>query len=298
MSGLILKLVRLYTFYSPVRKGKYRLYEYFLRRVKNPPANLVVKTKDGRFLNCKLANKMFDTVFFLGEYEFAISEIVSKIIEKDFICVDAGANYGWYATLFAKLGAKEVHAFEPVPPTFADLRANYELAGKPENLAINNVALGDEEKMIKLHIFENTPNGHASISAQGKEKFETYEAKMIKLDHYLRENKVERVDFIKVDVEGAELAFLRGAESVFKQAQPPILMMEMALETSKHFGYKPQDLIDFIKMRAEYDFFAIDDYRVKIKPIKDFAEADIGANVLCFPKIRNAGKLEKFIINE
>lgn len=298
MSEYILKLVRLYTFYSPIRKGKYRLYEYFLKRISKLPPNLIVKTKDGRRLNCKLDNKMFDTVFFLGEYEFAVSKIVSKIIERDFICVDAGANYGWYATMFSKLGAKQVHAFEPVPPTFADLQANYDLAGKPQNLKINNLALGDEEKTIELHIFESTPNGHASISTQGKKDYVTYPARMTRLDTYLEENNIERVDFIKVDVEGAELAFLEGAGKIFKQKTPPVLMMEMAHETSRHFGYKPQDLIEFIKNRAEYDFYAIDDFKIELKRIEGFADSDIGANVLCFPKNRSIHSIREFILNE
>lgn len=240
---------------------------------------------------------MFDTVYFLGEYERAVTDIISNVVEKDFVCIDAGANFGWYATLLSKIGVKKVHAFEPVPPTFADLKENYELAGKPLNLVLNNLALGNEVKNIELHIFDDVPNGHASISKQGKKDFKTFTAKMITLDYYLAEHEITRVDFIKVDVEGAELFFLDGAKSVFRQKMPPVMMIEMALETSRHFGYIPQKLIEFIESQADYDFYAVDDHAIKLREIKGFAENDIGANVLCVPKTFNTFRLKKFIQN-
>ena len=77
---------------------------------------------------------------------------------------------------------------------------------------------------------------------------------------------------------------LSGASRLFLQDEPPVLEVEMALATTRGFGYLPNDLIKFIRSKADYDFFSIDEGRHKIKRINEFADDDIGANVVCFPR--------------
>lgn len=295
MSEALLKFVRLYTFYSPIRKGKYRLFELALKNCRNLPENIITKTVDGRTLRANLKNKMFDTVFFIGEYERAVTKVISQIVRPNDICLDVGANFGWYSTLLSNLGAKKVFAFEPVPPIFADLQRNYQLCGSAENLSLHNLALGDEEKTIELHIFKDVPDGHASISTMGKSDFQTFRAEMKLLNDFLKKEKVGDVNFMKVDIEGAEMMFLKGATDLFKQKVPPLIVMEMALETSRHFGYKPNDLIQFIKSQADYDFYAINEISIKLEKIDGFSAEQIGANVLCVPKNQYAERLRNLI---
>jgi hypothetical protein len=60
-------------------------------------------------------------------------------------------------------------------------------------------------------------------------------------------------------------------------------MAEMALGTTKGFGYLPNDLIEFIRQRAAYEFYALDDFNGSLRRIDGFAPNDVGANVLCIP---------------
>ncbi len=55
---------------------------------------------------------------------------------------------------------------------------------------------------------------------------------------------------------------LKGAREVFKQSRPPILEIEMALETTRGFGYLPDDLIEFISGQRDYDFYRIDEKKI------------------------------------
>ncbi len=57
----------------------------------------------------------------------------------------------------------------------------------------------------------------------------------------------------------------------------------MALDTTKGFGYLPNDIIEFISSRCDYDFFAIDEHSAKLIKIDGFAAKAKGANVLCVP---------------
>lgn len=283
-----LKMIRLYTFYSPLRKGKVRLYLFAMSLCSEKPGNRVVTTFDGRKIHVNLASGISDPVYFLGEYEREISKLVIKLVRKGDVCFDVGANYGWYASLFRSLCGTEgqVHAFEPLPDLFEKLERNMALTGDQKNVFLEPMALGDEIKNVTIHTFPDLTTGHNSLSPMGQEHFETTEVKMITLDSYLAEKDLGRVDFLKVDIEGAELLFLHGATSLFKLERPPYLLMEMALNTSRGFGYVPNDLIEFISSRAAYRFFTIDELDGRLTEIEGFAPEDIGANVLCVPEAR------------
>ncbi len=283
-----LKLVRLYTFYSPLRKGKVRLYLFAMGLCREKPGNQIATTFDGRKIHVNLASGVSDPVYFLGEYEREISKLVIRIVREGDVCFDVGANYGWYATLFSSLcgDAGQVHAFEPLPDLFEKLERNMELAGYPKNVFLQPLALGNEIKNVTIHTFPDLTTGHNSLSPMDQEHYVTTEVKMITLDSYLAERDMARVDFLKVDIEGAELLFLQGAASLFKLIKPPFLLMEMALNTSRGFGYIPNDLIEFIRSHAACRFFTIDELNGHLTEIEGFAADDIGANVLCVPEVR------------
>lgn len=292
----IRRLVRIYTFHSPIEKGKYRLSEIALKLNGDVEKQTAIKTKDGRKLVFPVGNLSYRFVYFIGEYEPAITNIMRKLIKSGDVCLDIGANVGWFTTLFQKLvgAGGAVHAFEPIPSTFELLSKNAGANKVSENIWLNNLALGDEEKEIELHIFNGLPDGHASISTFEFEEYETFPCRMITLNSYLEENQIENVNFVKADIEGAELMMLKGASKLFEQKIPPVFEIEMALATTKGFGYLPNDLIEFIKSKADYDFYAIDEVTGKIKSIEGFKADDIGANVLCVPKNFDASKLKSF----
>jgi FkbM family methyltransferase len=286
LEELWLRAVRLYTYNTPISKGKYRLYESALRLCSDPPDSVRTQVKDGRQFWVNLTTGMQETVFFLGEFEKEITKIAASLVRKGDVCIDVGANFGWYTTLFFSRAGEEgeVHSFEPVPATFRELKRNYELLAQSENVFINNLALGDHEGTVSINLFADLPTGHASLSSQGRSDAAVFECRMVTLDSYLEENAVGPVNFVKVDIEGAEMMFLNGATRLFEQEIPPIFLMEMALQTTRNFDYVPNDLIEFIGSRREYDFYAVDEINGALKSITGFAEGDIGANVFCIPQ--------------
>ena len=281
----LLKLIRLYTFNSPLRKGKLTLANFGMRFSGFQKAGEIVPTVDGRRLYADLSTGMCLTLFFLGEYERSVTRIIEAVVHRGDVCLDVGANFGWYTTRLHQLCGPEgaVHAFEPVPQTFAILEKNIALIEKSDNIHINNVALGDVPGKVEMHIFAGLPNGHSSISAMGREDYATVESPLITLDSYMEEKLLERVDFVKVDIEGAELMFFKGAGRLFAQKVPPIWMIEMALGTTKGFGYLPDELVRYMKERADYRFYAVNEIKGTLTQIEGFAADDIGANVLCLP---------------
>lgn len=287
----LLKTIRFYTFNSPIRKGKYRLISFALNRIKEYPEHIKAVSTDGRNFRAKLATGMYTTVYFLGEYESYVTEVISKSVKKGDVCFDVGANFGWYSTLLQKLvtnGSSNhtgaVHCFEPIPSIFENLQENYILSDSPPNLFLNNFALSDENSTAKIYTFEGVPNGHSSLSDKAGRTLQEQEIKTVRLDSYLEQKQIEQVDFLKVDIEGAELKCLSGAEKLFRQKNPPVILMEMALKATENFGYLPNDLISFIKKRGDYEFYALDEINLVLHKIDGFAPGDLGANVLALPR--------------
>ncbi|MGE3467217.1 MAG: FkbM family methyltransferase, partial [Pyrinomonadaceae bacterium] len=104
---------------------------------------------------------------------------------------------------------------------------------------------------------------------------------------YLRSKGVLKVDMIKVDIEGGELAFLKGAAGLLSGPDAPLILMEMALNTTKVFGYLPNDLMRFLESCNPYRFYRIDEVSRRLFPIREFRPDDIGANVLCVPQAKD-----------
>ncbi|MGB7070316.1 MAG: FkbM family methyltransferase [Pyrinomonadaceae bacterium] len=295
------RMVRAYTFNTPISKGKYRAFMAAMDLCRTRPQPAPVPTKDGRRIWADFSTGMHTTVYFLGEYEKVITDIVRPFLREGRIYLDVGANFGWYTTLFRNYCGPngEVHAFEPTPPSFLQLQKNFELMGSPENVHINNIALGEAAGELTINLFEGLSSGHASLSDQGRHDVVSYRCRIGALDDYLLEHEVGQVDFVKVDIEGAEMMFLKGAEQLFKQAEPPTMLMEMASQQTANFGYTPNDLIDFLRKRADYRFFKIDETSRELIKIDRFLPDDIGANVLCVSpsKLALAERTDPFASN-
>lgn len=284
--GFIQKLTRLYTFYSPLRKGKYRLALASLSLADKLPERVSVRTTDGRTLNVNFDDHLSQLMFFLGEYERAITEAIRKMVNPGDICLDIGANIGWYTTLLQSLAGPdgEVHSFEPVPSTFETLRANVATNPHADSVRLNSMALGDENRDAVIHTFGNLSAGHASISDFGDSDSVEITVPMKRLDDYLVENRVGDVKFVKIDIEGAELSMLKGASRLFAQDIPPLIVIEAALETTRPFGYFPDDLVRFIGKQSDYDFYEFVEAADRLDKIDGFERESIGANVLCIPQ--------------
>jgi FkbM family methyltransferase len=287
-ASLLFYLIRSYTRVSPVKKGKGRLIKLAMRLPIDLADSELVRLPDGRCLciNLRSCRGMYYGVYFAYEYERVISQIMREMIRPGDVCFDVGANLGWYTTLMSGLCGSigQVHSFEPVPYIFQELRKNVDLSKCVAKCFLNNVAVGNMETRASMHVFADLPDGHSSLSTMNRTDFKKTDCRVITLNEYTAERSIPGVDFVKCDVEGAELMALQGATKLFRQKTPPIWVIEIARETLKGFGRIPNDVISFMKDQAPYHFYAIDERRGQLKSINGFAAEDIGANVLCIPE--------------
>jgi hypothetical protein len=135
----------------------------------------------------------------------------------------------------------------------------------------------------------NQDNGQASIaihdfgSWKNLARLDSFECLAIRLDDYSEKTNINRLDFIKCDVEGAELLALRGATEILKKYKP-LVFLEVCNEWTKDFHYSPADIVSFLSSLGYTDFYLITD---RIKPLsKNSGEAFLdglsgSANLLC-----------------
>lgn len=152
-----------------------------------------------------------------------------KYLKPGMVAIDCGAHIGEYTLLFAYLVGErgEVHAFEPDPRVFPYLDENVRM-NNLLNVFVNKLALAECEKEISF-ILEDDPTA-SHIIREGmnwKKSGQLVNVKGISLDAYARERGLRRIDAIKIDVEGAELAVLEGAVESLQKFQPGLIFVEV-----------------------------------------------------------------------
>lgn len=212
------------------------------------------------------------------------------LIRQGDVVFDVGANVGYYTLLFSHLVGKlgVVHAFEPVPVTYAVLADSVGRRQRSDNIRLNNTAVGSTNGQTTLYL-PGSDLGQASLvthesgSWQGAATVTPYPCPIARLDDYAASASLGRLDFVKIDVEGAELLALQGFAETISRFQP-ILHLEVSSDWTKAFHYQPLDILELL-LGLGYTRFGLvtDTIRVLKDPAEELSsDAFSGfANLLC-----------------
>lgn len=257
--------------YKKKREELLKSYTHFLqsvtvtsiRQVKFDSRGCIYVLKDGReflFDPEKSAGWLY-TIPTSGTFEEKETEYLRRAIKPGWTCLDVGACFGWYSILFSQLVGSEgkVHSFEPVPDNRECLERNIEL-NNAGNIQVNSFALGAEPGISKIYVPNDGVSG--SLRAHTKTKdCSVIDIDISTLDHYIYDNALEGIDFIKADIEGAEMLMLQGAEEALKKYRP-MLMLEVQAHSTKHFGYEPKELFSWLQKLGYQSYFVDSNYEL------------------------------------
>jgi FkbM family methyltransferase len=210
-------------------------------------ADEIVELKGARFYvpmaprdtiqNCLLSNSAF--------YELDILQSIDKILTRDSIVIDIGANIGNHTVYWGKItNVKRIYSFEPVKSTFNILSRNIEINNLNQKVMIYNVGLSDRTSRgtVVYYLLDNIGGTPVHKSDDGDIKLE-------RIDNIKEINDEAAIDFVKIDVEGGEKDVLNGGVEFFNK-------------------YKPMVFIESVKginqYEFTYDFFKKLDYREPI----------------------------------
>jgi FkbM family methyltransferase len=189
-----------------------------------------------------------------GVYGELDTKIIRDNIKEGDIVIDVGANIGYYTLIFAQLvGASgKVFAFEPEPKNFEILKKNIEV-NNYQNIIAEQKIVSDESGMVKLFIAEKGIVGHRLQQKTDSQKF--IEVESILLDNYLKNlNLSEKINFIKIDVEGAEVKVLEGSKIMIEKSDQLKIFTEFNREDIKKYDYNPEYLLSFL-IKNKFNFF-------------------------------------------
>ena len=169
--------------------------------------------------------------------------------------LDVGANIGWYSARFAKRESScQVHAFEPLPVSHAYLQSNIAINGVADRVRTYNYGLSDVSGCFNFFIAPTSGTNASLLNVAAVPDARTVVGLTLTLDQWCS-NQLVRPDFIKCDVEGAELLVFRGGRQTLSE-HCPIVFTELLRKWSKPFGYHPNDMLAYFTVLG-YECFAV-----------------------------------------
>jgi FkbM family methyltransferase len=197
--------------------------------------------------------------------------VLEKFLGAEKTMIDIGANHGMYSLVSARLVGNEgkVIAFEPTQATFKILEKNLAL-NHATNVKAMRIALADKPGTMRLyHEVDSTRNSLAP--AVPSQDFEEVEVRT--LDSVIRDAGLARIDFIKIDVEGADELVCRGGSAVLEKFRPPVFFEYNSLAASQ-MGLKTTGTPAFLASLG-YDFYTFRDGKFFKLADGDFPECNI-----------------------
>ena len=183
------------------------------------PPSMVVRIVQGRLKGKKWIVGSSVHGCWLGSYEFPKQALFVKTIQPGSVVFDIGAHVGYYTLLAAELVGKsgQVCALEPFPRNLGYLRRHIQL-NRYQNVQVLPVAVGAQRGEGFFEEGVDSSTGHLSNGAAG------LVVPVVALDDLVADQKVPHPDYMKIDVEGAELQVLLGAESILRTSRPTIFL--------------------------------------------------------------------------
>jgi len=196
-----------------------------------------------------------------------IFKICNNLDSSNPVIFDIGANIGWYAINLAKQFPEcKVMAFEPIPKTFSYLETNIGL-NLVSNINIYNHGFSDNEKELTFYYYPEGSGNASSARLVNIHGVEEISCKVIKLDNFIDNNDVQ-VDFIKCDVEGAELFVFQGGVQAISKYKP-VVFTEMLRKWSAKFNYHPNKIIGLFSGIGYKCFTAHNDKLIQFHSMND-----------------------------
>jgi len=190
-------------------------------------------------------NRFEPSVFFYKYGTYKLHNL--KKIEHG-VFFDIGGYIGDSAMIFQEFHPKQIYSFEAIPQQCIKMKKNLKL-NNIKNVIVENMALGDEVKEVEMEVSGSTSN---YIHRSGITVMETIKVQMRTLDDYISENNIHECSLIKIDIEGAESYFLKGAKQTIVDFKPVILL---SIYHNEHDFFELKPLIESWKLGYRFQIY-------------------------------------------
>jgi FkbM family methyltransferase len=175
-----------------------------------------------------------------------------KINEDSILIFDIGANIGEYTSLILKeLGSKpiQIYAFEPTKSLFLSLKKQY---NNSQNVNIYNLGFGDKKEVLSFYMSESNPCLNSvydrDLKSHNLELKPLQKISLERIDDFCKQSSINKIDLLKIDVEGYELKVLQGAEEMINSGSIKYIQLEFGgchIDSRTYF----RDIFDYLNGR-------------------------------------------------
>lgn len=257
-----------------------------------------VKTRDG--ITFWLFNNAFyweTEMFWAGfenfDYEITSRRIWCALAVESKVVLDIGSNSGWFSVMAKAYNSKAiVFAFEPQPNVFRVLEKNNRI--NKFDIFCNNIALSDKKGKSSFYntgsnTFTTENTNHGSLNKEWrKDNQHSIQVNVDRLDNFIADHDITRVDLIKIDVETLEFEVLKGYGNFYRKHKPIILLEVQDLD----LGAKINEL--FIGLHCMF-FHVIESEGITEVPVLGIQSSSRNRNYIICPKDK-VGLISEFII--
>ena len=243
---------------------------------------LVLKTNDGFLLQIdpSIDNGVELCLYQTGTYEKGILHFIESNYSGKGVFIDIGANIGLMSVFTAfKFPQAHVIAVEAHPKTMLLLKQNLEL-NHLKNVEPIELAIGNSQGRVDIYDNWHVNRGGASLVIKS-EHSDSYTVQIKRLDDILNE---EVPEMIKIDVEGVELAVLKGAEKTIRKHYPTLIIEVSDDRDNEHKS--SQEIIDFVKSLGDYRIYKLKggkERKSSFLEIRNSTEIPAHDNIICLP---------------
>lgn len=174
-------------------------------------------------------NEVFRSLYVTGIYDPNVAVVIDSLLPQKGVFIDVGANMGYLSMIASRAVGElgKVYALEPSKRDFLRLVDNINLNGLT-NVYSHNLAVLDINKKLEMNIAGEERSAlntfGREFSYKGTEKLGTEMVQAVTIDGFVDTEDIEKVDLIKLDIEGSELLALKGARDTVEKFRPVIIL--------------------------------------------------------------------------
>lgn len=215
-----------------------------------------------------------------GEFEPESTRVVEKLVGPGDVALDVGANIGYFTLLLSRLVGERgrVIAFEPTEHYGNVLRRNLSANGV-RNCRVESLGLSNEEGEWLASIGDSSATLHW-VSPDEKPRLREA-IRLERLDDIGDRLGLDRLDFIKIDVDGHEPLFFEGAWQTLERFRP-VILVEVSEPHYRHAGTSAADFYDILEARGlrVYSERSLEEYPSKVAYLDECGNRTTSANAI------------------
>lgn len=244
---------------------------------------------EGTSVDVTLGNDLSMCLFVSGSFEPNEFVFLRRLLTPGMVAIDVGANEGLY-TLFAaaRVGPTgRAVAVEPSSRERANLQRNVD-SNSLGNVTVVESALGASPGRAHLQIAPEEHAGHNTLGSFVYDEVVAEDSEFVAvetLDGLVERLRLPRVDFVKIDVEGAEVNVLAGGARVLRESRP-LLLLEANESALQAQGTSSAALVEMLRSQHRYEVLVFSEQTGRLEAHRE--GAGLSSNIIAAPVERVA----------